>query len=254
MALTECEKLHLLLEAYAAGELPYNQRRKVAAHLNRCAAARKELQQIKQFRRKIKNLPLPEIPPASFKRASEAIAEGKKENRHGSALKIVFLILVVACALFWISPLHFHKDARLKKAAGEGESARWKVEPLFSFEGLQAPVAEESVWLIERPEEWKVFRKLVELPSGFPDPDFSRQSVAVVFLGRRQGGGYRVSIGEPQKKEGGGWVISWKEDPNPTRGETGKSEWTSPYALRVIPKDIAGSVRFEKVEKSIAPR
>ena len=79
-----------------------------------------------------------------------------------------------------------------------------------------------------------------------PPVDFTRRTVAAVFLGSRPSAGYRVEISKT-RQEGKTLVVTWREIP-PDRDSLLAQVLTSPAHLVSLPK-FDGEIRFEKAVK-----
>jgi hypothetical protein len=78
-----------------------------------------------------------------------------------------------------------------------------------------------------------------------PDVDFSRETVAGVFLGTRPSSGFAVEI-VGSRQDGGQTVVEYREKV-PSRGDITAQVLVSPYHLVAFPKQ-AGTVTFEKLK------
>lgn len=94
--------------------------------------------------------------------------------------------------------------------------------------------------------EWTALWRAHNGAAPAPAVDFSKRTVAAVFLGTRPSAGYSVEI-TGTKMDGKTLVVEWREFP-PKPGNLSAQVLTSPAHIATIPK-FDGEIRFLKVER-----
>jgi hypothetical protein len=82
-----------------------------------------------------------------------------------------------------------------------------------------------------------------------PAPDFSRDMLVAVAMGRRSTGGYGIEILNT-KVRGDVLYIRYRES-TPAPGAFVSQAITTPYEIRVLPRSAAAKVMFERVYKPV---
>jgi len=77
----DCKKIHPLLSLYMEGELEPSEKSRLDKHLNACADARKELEELKRLRKSVLALPEPKAPRDLHEKIMARVT-GKSRPRH----------------------------------------------------------------------------------------------------------------------------------------------------------------------------
>lgn len=127
------------------------------------------------------------------------------------------------------------------QAAAPAESAAMIHGPDGSWSGSFAP-GEEGRTTVRDARTWKqLWPNYSKEP--VPEVNFAKQQVAVIFLGVRPTGGYKVRI-KDARLTATHLIVSWQETP-PAAGKSPPEGQTAPFTMRPVPlTDLP--VRFEK--------
>lgn len=280
--MNECEQLHPLLRGYLDDRLTARERRVVARHLNLCASARKELDQLRSGGPKA---PVVSANPPSepwdlkilrwlFKTpkpaAKETVATPKKRQTKSTALqpperpksfpvKAIFGILLLFVALAFLT--HFIQNAGENSAIKDVK--RWLsknhimgVAPSLDlvldltnqpyWNGTAAPVASACQELITDPERFRVYWMLLEPGLEPPNIDFTKEAVAAVFLGPKPDGGNEVKF--KRMENYADKTILWYDETTSAGTPAVSSALASSWVLQVVPKPSQQPVLIQKIQ------
>lgn len=115
------------------------------------------------------------------------------------------------------------------------------------FTDLQCSAAAPGVRRVTDSAQWDALRReLARTRIGAPQtavPDFARESVLVIDMGRRASLGYSVGLAEREARLRDGWLelrVVWQE---PVPGTVQGTMVTSPCAVLAIPAGVDAPVR-----------
>jgi hypothetical protein len=279
----DCGQLHPLLRGYLEDGLSARDRRKVARHLNLCAAARGELDRLRGG-----GLQAPEVPanPASepwdlkilhwlFKapppvRKPEPAPKKNKAARepgegpppggepHSSPLKPILGVFVFFLALAFLT--HFVQNAADNPWVKSGK--RWlssrgyhvfgvtsSLEMVLDLSGQPrwggtgAPVAFPYHQVLSDPDLFRLYWRLLEPSLPPPALDFTKNEAVVLFMGQEPGGGYSADF--KRMEEYTDKTLVWYDESSPSGAAAGPP--TRPWVLQVIPKPPRQPVLVQKI-------
>ncbi len=280
--MNECEQLHPLLRGYLDDRLTARERRMVARHLNLCASARKELDQLRSGGPKppvvSANPPseswdlkilrwLFKTPKSSASKEAEAASKKSKQAKPPVArtpespksfpFKAILGICLLFVALAFLT--HFIQNAG-ENSLVKGVK-RWLsknhvlgVTPsldlvldltnLPHWSGSAAPVAFPCQELVTDPERFRVYWAILQ-PGVEPPPlDFTKNNLAVVFLGPRSGGGNSANF--KRMENYADKTILWYDEAMGIQATP--TAFANPWVLQVVPKPTQQSVLIQKIQ------
>lgn len=282
--MNECEQLHPLLRGYLEDRLTARERRVVARHLNLCASARKELDQLRSGGIKAPvvsaNPPsepwdlkilrwLFKTPKSPSRKEAEQTPKKAKPSKlqvlqppeppKSFPFKAILGVLLLFVALVFLT--HFVQNA------GENplvkDIKRWLsknhvmgVTPSLdlvldltnqpNWSGAAAPVAAPYQEVIDNSERFKVYWALLEPGLEPPNVDFTKESLAVVFLGLKSGGGNEVRF--KRMENYADKTILWYDEAASTGTQVASSALSSPWVLQMVPKPAQTPVLIQKIQ------
>lgn len=282
--MNECEQLHPLLRGYLDDRLTARERRVVARHLNLCASARKELDQLRSGGPKTPvvasaNPPsepwdlkilrwLFKTPKPSPRKEPEAAPKKTRQSKPADLqssqkpksfpLKAILGILLLFVALAFLT--HFIQNAGENSLVKDAK--RWLaknhimgVAPSLDlvldltnqpyWNGSSAPVASAHQELINDPDEFRVYWSLLEPGLEPPNVDFTKESLAVVFLGPQTSGG---ELRFKRMENYADKTILWYDEAPSSGASAASSTLTSPWVLQEVPKPSQTPVLIQKIQ------
>ncbi len=282
--MNECEQLHPLLRGYLDDRLTARERRMVARHLNLCASARKELDQLRGGGPKSPAVsanppsePLDlkilrwffKAPKTSPRKEPEGVSKKNKrarppdsqapERSRSSSLKPILGVLLVFLALAWLT--HFIQNA------GENglvkETKRWLSKNHFlgvsssldfvsdltnlpHWNGNTSPVAAPAQELITDPSRFRVYWALLQPGADTPEVDFTQNAVAAVLLGPMPAGDYAVRF--KRMEDYSDKTVLWYDETLIAAAPASTAGNAGPWALQLVPKPTQTPVLIQKIQ------
>lgn len=282
--MNECEQIHPLLRGYLEDKLSARDRRMVARHLNLCTLARKELDRLRSGGPKTPAVSA--APPSEpwdlkilrwlFKTPrpspqKEADAQAKKnrpakqavppgsEPKKSSAWKFIMAVLLFFVALAFLT--HFVQNAGENSLVKDvkrwlsrnhilGVSSSLDLvldltdQPHWS--GNAAPVAFPYNELVSDPARFRVYWMLLQPGVEQPDVDFTKNTVAVLFMGQKTTAGYTDRFKRMESYTDK--TVLWYDEGTPLGGEAASAMVTRPWVLQVVPKPTQDPVLIQKIQ------
>ncbi len=279
----ECEKVHPVLRAYLQDKLSPSDRRAVARHLNLCASARKELEDLMLGVPKAPLFTDAVSPPTGrsgflsrwfgpgASRSEPKTEEVKKRPfipRSAAGLgrgrpfvpsKLVplggvFLLFAGLAVLthFIQNPLSRKNVPLWLRHIGSAVERESPVAGMIldfrslpHWEGNDAPVAREQGEVISDPDRLEVYWSFLKPSKERPEVDFSQNDLVVFFGGVKPTAGQSVRLKRMENRSDN-TVIWYEERGSPVSRPVG-AKAASPWVLQVIPKPPKPVV-FKKAE------
>ena len=283
--MNECEQLHPLLRGYLDDRLTARERRVVARHLNLCASARKELDQLRsgaprtpvvasanppsepwdlKILRWFFKTPKPSSrkePDAAPRKTRQAKPRDLQPSLKPKSfpLKAILGILLLFVALAFLT--HFIQNAGENSVVKDVK--RWLaknhimgVAPSLDlvldltnqpyWNGNSAPVASEHQELVSDPEKFRVYWSLLEPGLELPNVDFTKEALVVFLLGPKPDGGNEVRF--KRMENYADKTILWYDEGAPTGAPAASSALASPWVIQVVPKPAQTPVLIQKIQ------
>ena len=284
--MNECEQLHPLLRGYLEDRLSARDRRLVARHLNLCASARKELDRLRgggpksplvsanppseswdlKILRAIFKTPPPQPRPqnpALPKRARPGkpspLQAPEPAASSTSALRSIFGILLFFVILVFVTHLiqnagenALFKDVKrwLSKNHALGVSPSLDMvldlSSQMHWSGVDAPVAGPYHEFITDPMRFKVYWAFLQPGVEAPPVDFTKDAVAMVFVGPKPTAGYAAKF--KRMENYADKTILWYDETTPLGSETAMAGTTRPWVMQVVPKPSQQPVLIRKIQ------
>lgn len=273
-----------MLRGYLDDRLSARERRIVARHLNLCASARKELDQLRGGGAKSPvvsaNPPsepwdlkvlrwLFKTPRPSSRKEPEPAAKKAKPSKNNlpqaseppksSSFKFIIGILLLFVALAFLT--HFIQNAGENSLVKDAQ--RWLSknhllgvsssldlvldltgQPQWS--GNRAPVASPSQELVTDPGSFRVYWALLQPGTELPAVDFTKYSVAVVLLGQKPAGDYAVRFKRMENYSDK--TILWYDESLLAGAEAAPAGNSGPWVMQQVPKPTQPPVLIQKIQ------
>jgi hypothetical protein len=258
--LNECEQIHPLLRGYLGETLSARERRLVARHLNLCASARKELDRLRILRWMFKT-PKPAAKPAPEagpKRSRGVKLPDQTLVSTPSPFRPVLGIILFFGGLALLTHLiqNAGENTLLKGAKrwlsrhhilGVGSSLELVLDlsSLPRWSGSAAPVAFPFHEFVSNPDRFRIYWQFLQPGIPLPEVDFSRNALAVVFLGWKNSAGHTVKFKRSESYTDK--TVLWYDEVAPLPGEAAAAP-ARPWVLQLVPKPTQEPVFIQKIQ------
>ena len=282
LSMNECEQVHRLLKGYLQNDLSAVERRQVARHLNLCASARKELDELMRGGKKTAPLPqkpvqeswdfkvlnwlfktapqAPEKAPGGRKKpaspAKTSVAGEDVGDRHSPlkamAVLVLFFVGLMVLTHFIQNPFSLknirswarHLGLSLEKESPIADMIL-DFRSLPHWGGTNAPVAREQGDVISDADHLDVYWRFLRPDGEEPQIDFNQNVLVVFFAGAKPVGGQSVRLKRMETRPDS--TIIWYEETGPRIVQTVNANGIRPWILQVIPKPPKPIV-FRKID------
>ncbi len=282
MSMNECEQLHPLLRGYLDDRLTARERRMVARHLNLCASARKELDQLRGGGPKSPAVsanppsePLDlkvlrwvfKAPKPSARKEPETGAKKTKQGKpaalpaqpKSSSFKPILGVFLLFASLALLT--HFIQNAEENGLVKDAK--RWLSKNHFlgvsssldlvldltnlpHWSGDGSPVAAPAQELITDPGRFRVYWSFLQPGTELPAVDFTKNAVAAVFLGQKPGGHYELQFKRMENYSDR--TVLWYDETLLTDAAVSTPGNAGPWALQLVPIPTQTPVLIQKIQ------
>lgn len=283
--MNECEQLHPLLRGYLDDRLTARERRMVARHLNLCASARKELDQLRgggpkspavsanppsepwdlKILRWVFKAPKPSTRKESSPGAKKA-KQGKPADfptpgpSKSSSLKPILGVFLLFAALALLTHViqnagenSLFKGVRrwLSKNHFLGVSSSLDLvldlTNLPHWSGNTSPVALPAQELITDPGRFRVYWALLQPGTEPPAVDFTENAVAAVFDGQKPAGDYAVRF--KRMEDYSDRTVLWYDETLLSAAAPASTLGNAgPWVFQLVPKPTQTPVLIQKIQ------